>query len=91
MKKKKDIAITAGASAPDHMVKDIVDYIKPKNIDFYVDKDETEYFPLPVELRTNIKNLSNFISTMFPKNNVKSENGVKNDKFWSATEALTSL
>ena len=88
---KKDVAITAGASAPDHMVKDIVDYIKPKNIEIYVDKDETEYFPLPVELRNNIKNLSNSISTMFPKNNIKSANGVKSDKFWSATEALTSL
>tara|TARA_B100000965_G_scaffold146380_1_gene121986 strand:- start:1734 stop:2240 length:507 start_codon:yes stop_codon:yes gene_type:complete len=87
----KNVAITAGASAPDHMVQNIVDYIEPKNIEFYIDTDETEYFPLPVELRTNIKNLSNFISSMFPENTINSENGIKNDKSWSATKALASL
>ena len=66
-------------------------YIKPKNIEFYIDTDETEYFPLPVELRTNIKNLTNFISLMFPQNTIKSINGIKNDKSWSATKALASL
>ena len=89
--KNKNIAITAGASAPDHIVQNIVDYINPKNIELYIDTDETEYFPLPVELRTNIKNLTNFISSMFPENTIKSEYGIKNDKSWSATEALTSL
>ncbi|MFL2648001.1 MAG: 4-hydroxy-3-methylbut-2-enyl diphosphate reductase [Candidatus Actinomarinales bacterium] len=89
--KNKDIAITAGASAPDHIVQNIVEYINPKNIEFYIDTNETEYFPLPVELRTNIKNLSNFISSMYPENNIKSQYGVKNDKSWTATEALTSL
>ena len=87
----KDIAITAGASAPDHMVQNIIEFIKPQNINFYNDTDETEYFPLPVELRDNIKNLSNFISAMFPENKTKSEHGVKNDRTWSATEALSSL
>ena len=87
----KNVAITAGASAPDHMVQNIVDCIKPKNIEFYIDTDETEYFPLPTELRTNIKNLSNFISSMFPENTIKSKNGIKNDKRWSATKALASL
>ena len=89
--KNKNVAITAGASAPDHMVQNIVDYIKPKNIEFYIDTDETEYFPLPNELRINIKNLSNFISSMFPENTIESENGIKNDKRWSATKALASL
>ena len=89
--KNKNVAITAGASAPDHMLQNIVDYIKPKNIEFYIDSDETEYFPLPVELRTNIKNLTNFISSMFPENKCISKYGIKNDKSWSATKALTSL
>ena len=87
----KNVAITAGASAPDHMVEDLVEFIKPKKINFYIHKDETEYFPLPAELRNNINNLTNFISSMFPENTVESEFGVKNDKNWSAKEALTSL
>tara|TARA_B100001250_G_scaffold67018_1_gene53576 strand:+ start:1265 stop:2296 length:1032 start_codon:yes stop_codon:yes gene_type:complete len=87
----KNVAITAGASAPDHMVEDLVEYIKPNNIEFYIHKDETEYFPLPVELRNNIKNLTIFISSMFPNNTIESEFGVRNDNNWSAKEALTSL
>ncbi len=87
----KDIAITAGASAPDHIVQEIVKFLKPDNIEFYKDTNETEYFPLPVELRDNIKNLTNFISLMFPGNTVVSKHGLKNDKSWSATEALSSL
>jgi len=89
--KNKNVAITAGASAPDHMVKQIVEYLKPKNIQLYIDKDETEYFPLPVELRNNINNLSHFISSMFPNNDIQSQHGIKNDKSWSATEALSAL
>ena len=34
---------------------------------------------------------TNFISAMFPDNSVESKFGVKNDKNWSAKEALTSL
>jgi len=89
--KNMNIAITAGASAPDHMVENLVNYINPINIELYIDKDETEYFPLPVELRNHIKNLSNFVSSMFPNNNVESQHGIKNDKFWTATEALSAL
>ena len=89
--KNKNVAITAGASAPDHMVQEIVEQLNPNNMEFYIDKDETEYFPLPVELRNNIKNLTNFISSMFPNNNVRSQHGIKNDKSWTATEALASL
>ena len=87
----KNIAITAGASAPDHMLQDIIKYINPKKIEIYNDATETEYFPLPVDLRNNINDLSNFIKLMFPNNDTKSYNGIKNDKSWSATEALISL
>ena len=73
------------------MVQEIVEQLNPNNMEFYIDKDETEYFPLPVELRNHIKYLTNFISTMFPNNNVGSQKGVKNDKSWTATEALASL
>ena len=35
--------------------------------------------------------VSNFISSMFLDNTIKSQNGIKNDKSWSATKALASL
>ena len=86
-----DVAITAGASAPDHIVKEITEYLNPNNLEFYVDATEKEYFPLPKELRSNINGLSKMLMSMFPNNTKKAVNGISKDKSWSATEALSSL
>ena len=86
-----DVAITAGASAPDHIVKEITEYLNPNNLEFYTDTTEEEYFPLPKELRRNITGLSKLLKNMFPKNNKEALNGISKDKSWSATEALSSL
>ena len=64
-----DVAITAGASAPDHIVKEITEHLNPNNLEFYIDTTEEEYFPLPKELRRNIAGLSKLLNNMFPKNN----------------------
>ena len=86
-----DVAITAGASAPDHIVKEITEHLNPNNLEFYIDTTEEEYFPLPRELRRNITGLSKLLINMFPKNNKEALNGISKDKSWSATEALSSL
>ena len=86
-----DVAITAGASAPDHIVKEITEHLNPNNLEFYIDTTEEEYFPLPKELRRNINGLSKLLKNMFPKNNKEALNGISKDKSWSATEALSSL
>ena len=86
-----DIAITAGASAPDHIVKEITEHLNPNNLEFYIDTTEEEYFPLPKELRSNITALSKLLKNMFPKNSKEPLNGMSKDKSWSATEALSSL
>ena len=86
-----DVAITAGASAPDHIVKEITEHLNPNNLEFYIDTTEEEYFPLPKELRRNITGLSKLLKNMFPKNNKVALNGISKDKSWSATEALSSL
>ena len=86
-----DVAITAGASAPDHIVKEIAEHLNPNNLEFYIDTTEEEYFPLPKELRRNIAGLSKLLNNMFPKNNKVALNGISKDKSWSATEALSSL
>ena len=87
----KDVAITAGASAPEHIVNEISNYLKPKNFEYYIDTDEDEYFPLPKELRANISSLSRLLVTMFPSNKIEAKNSISKDKSWSATEALASL
>ena len=86
-----DVAITAGASAPDHIVKEISEFLNPNNLEFYVDTTEEEYFPLPKELRSNITALSKLLKDMFPANSKEAVNGISKDKSWSATEALSSL
>jgi len=87
-----NIAITAGASAPDHLVYEIIDKINPVNLEQFRLKEEDEYFPLPQQLRTNIKNISEFLSILnISETNPKSEYGINNDKKWTATEALNSL
>ena len=86
-----DVAITAGASAPDHIVKEITEHLNHNNLEFYIDTTEEEYFPLPKELRRNITGLSKLLNNMFPKNNKEALNGISKDKSWSATEALSSL
>ena len=86
-----DVAITAGASAPDHIVKEITEHLNPNNLEFYIDTTEEEYFPLPKELRRNITGLSKLLKNMFPKNDKDALNGISKDKGWSATEALSSL
>ena len=63
-----DVAITAGASAPDHIVKEITEHLNPNNLEFYIDTTEEEYFPLPKELRRNITGLSILLKNMLPKN-----------------------
>jgi 4-hydroxy-3-methylbut-2-enyl diphosphate reductase len=87
-----NVAITAGASAPDHLVYEIIDNINPLNLEQFRLKEEDEYFPLPQQLRSNIKNISEFLSILNISNtNPKSEYGINNDKRWTATEALNSL
>ena len=86
-----DVAITAGASAPDHIVKEITEHLNPNNLEFYIDTTEEEYFPLPKELRRNITGVSKLLKNMFPKNDKDALNGISKDKSWSATEALSSL
>lgn len=87
----KNVAVTAGASAPDHIVQEIIKKLEPKNTEFFENTNETEYFPLPKELRSNITTLSNFLLEIFPSNKVDPIRSVNKDKQWTATEALSSL
>ena len=87
----KNVAITAGASAPEHIVNEISNFLNPENLEYYIDTEEEEYFPLPKELRSNISSLTGLLTTMFPMNDVEPVNSISKDKSWSATEALSSL
>ena len=49
--KDKNVAVTAGASAPDHIVQEIINKLQPNETIYFENTNETEYFPLPKELR----------------------------------------
>ncbi len=87
-----NIAITAGASAPDHLVFNIISELKPTQIVDFEHKNESEYFPLPKELRNNVKLISSFLEVFNDSEFIpEKKNGISNDRNWSATEALSSL
>ncbi len=87
-----NIAITAGASAPDHIVYEIIDKINPINLEYFELKEEVEYFPLPQQLRKNIRLISNFLNNLNESvSKPDATLGINNDKDWTATEALNSL
>ena len=88
----KNIAVTAGASAPDHLVFQIIESLNPKKLIEFKHKDEEKYFPLPKELRNNVSTISDFLINLCEsENKPEIKQGIKNDKDWSATEALSSL
>ena len=75
-----NIAITAGASAPDHLVFDIIKELKPDQIIDFNHKNETEYFPLPKELRNNVKLISSFLENFNQSERIpEKKNGILND------------
>ena len=87
-----NVAITAGASAPDHLVFNIINKLNPTQIVDFEHKNESEYFPLPKELRNNVRLISSFLEVFNQSEFVpKKINGISNDRNWSATEALSSL
>ena len=89
---KKNIAITAGASAPDHIVINIVKEINPSETLYLNPINESEYFPLPKELRTNVRNICKFLENLnLSDKEPEKFQGIQNDRNWSATEALASL
>ena len=77
---------------PKQLVFNIINELNPVQIIDFEHKNEDEYFPLPKELRNNVKLIASFLevfnqSKIIPEKN----NGISNDKNWSATEALNSL
>ena len=88
----KRVAITAGASAPDHIVQEIINKINPKKIEYFVNTEEEEYFPLPIELRKVYKNTEVLLNRIFPKAQLNNSNRIfSNDREWTATDALIAL
>ena len=82
------VGLTAGASAPDHLVTEVIDRLNPKlGFELLRVTDEEEYFPLPPQLRSFVTTLQHLVEAGFTA--VDSGAGpLERDREWTATEAL---
>ena len=83
------VGLTAGASAPDHLVQEVIDRLAPsRGFDLWSSIEEREYFPLPPQLRAFVTTLQALVEAGVTAR-VRAEPGwLERDRDWTATEAL---
>lgn len=83
------VGLTAGASAPDHLVQEVIDRIEPSaGFELFSVTDEEEYFPLPRQLRGFLGALQAAVEGAFTARKPGRPGLLENDHDWTATEAL---
>ncbi len=85
------VGITAGASAPDHLVQEVLDHLDPvEGWSLYRVTEEDEYFPLPPGLRSLLNALVSTVRIGFaaPSNG---QGPLDYDRQVTATDALAML
>jgi len=83
------VGLTAGASAPDHLVQEVIDRINPSDgFELFSVTDEEEYFPLPRQLRGFLSALQAAVEGGFTARAPGRSGLLENDRDWTATEAL---
>ena len=86
---KRTVGLTAGASAPDHLVQDVIDRVDPTHgFDLWSAIDEEEYFPLPPQLRAFVTTLQQLVEAGVTARRPGGESWLERDREWTATEAL---
>jgi 4-hydroxy-3-methylbut-2-enyl diphosphate reductase len=84
------VGVTAGASAPDHLIEEVIDYLSPSSgVQLVNVVDEDEYFPLPPQLRTMLSVLTGLVEAGFGRSGPRKD--PVPDREWSASEALAVL
>ncbi len=83
------VGLTAGASAPDHLVRQVIDRLSPVNgFDLWSATEEEEYFPLPPQLRAFVTTLQQLVEAGVTARRTGGESWIEKDRQWTATEAL---
>jgi 4-hydroxy-3-methylbut-2-enyl diphosphate reductase len=83
------VGLTAGASAPDHLVQQVIDRLSPVHgFDLWSATEEEEYFPLPPQLRAFVTTLQQLVEAGVTAQRPGSESWIERDRQWTATEAL---
>ena len=83
------VGLTAGASAPDHLVQEVIDRLNPTSgFELWRATEEQEYFPLPPQLRAFVSTLQTLVEAGVTASNPDKDGLLERDREWTATEAL---
>jgi 4-hydroxy-3-methylbut-2-enyl diphosphate reductase len=83
------VGLTAGASAPDHLVQEVIDRVAPTSgFELWSTIEEQEYFPLPPQLRSFVTTLQTLVEAGVTARRPGQEGLLQRDRDWTATEAL---
>ena len=88
----RTVGVTAGASAPDQRVREVIAAIDPADgVEVLSLTDEDEYFPLPPSLRKFVKTLQAVVEAGFAVKDQGKPGPIELDPDYSATGALDLL
>ena len=83
------VGLTAGASAPDHLVQEVIDRLGPTvGFELWSTTEEQEYFPLPPQLRAFVTTLQLLVEAGVTAKRAEGDSWIEKDREWTATEAL---
>ncbi len=86
------VGVTAGASAPDHLVQQLIDRIAPsEGFELLAVTAEEEYFPLPPQLRNFLLTLQALVEAATTARRPGVTGLLEGDREWTATEALAMI
>ncbi|MFP3913690.1 MAG: 4-hydroxy-3-methylbut-2-enyl diphosphate reductase [Actinomycetota bacterium] len=86
------VGVTAGASAPDHLVQEVIDYLDPQEgFELWQTTQESEYFPLPPQLRSFVSTLAELVEAGVTARPATERGWLEKDREWTATEALSLI
>ncbi len=82
------VGVTAGASAPDHLVQQVIERVDPTlGFELFSVTEEEEYFPLPRQLRAFVTTLQALVEASVTARPA-GPGPLEKDRDWTATEAL---
>jgi len=82
------VGVTAGASAPDHLVQEVIERVDPRlGFELFSVTEEEEYFPLPRQLRSFVSTLQSLVEASVTAKPA-GPGPLERDREWTATEAL---
>ena len=83
------VGLTAGASAPDHLVQEVIERLAPTSgFELWSSTEEQEYFPLPPQLRAFVSTLQSLVEAAVTARQPAQEGWLERDREWTASEAL---